>query len=109
MTEPDRFVTLLDAGVRRRLERFGPRTVDRPAPGADGFRRLPPPDWDAADLRFDPGVGWSGPASPAEPWTVDVDGLALELRPTSSGGLGLYPEHASNLDWLAGQVRARVA
>ena len=109
MTEPDRFATLLDAGVRRRLERFGPMTVDRPAPGADGFRRLPPPDWDAADLRFDPGGGWSGPASPAAPWTVDVDGLTVELRPTSSGGLGLYPEHASNLDWLARQVRARAA
>jgi len=93
--------------VRRRLERFGPWTVDRPAGGALGFRRLGAADWDAADLRFDPGAGWSGPAWPAEPWTVGVEGLTMELRPTSSGGLGLYPEHAANLAWLGRQVRSR--
>jgi 23S rRNA (cytosine1962-C5)-methyltransferase len=100
-------VQLIDAGVRRRLERFGRWTIDRPAPGAEGFRRATPADWDAADLRFDAGVGWSGPAWPAEPWTVEIDALAMELRPTSSGGLGLYPEHATNLAWLASQVAAR--
>lgn len=99
---------LLDAGVRRRLERFGELTIDRPAPGADGFR-LAPDLWAGADLRFDSGAGWSGPAWPAEPWPVQIDGLTLELRPTASGGLGLYPEHAQNLDWLAGQVAARSA
>src|SRR6185369_4584183 len=72
-----------------------------------GFRRLGAADWDAADLRFDPGAGWSGPAWPAEPWTVGVEGLTMELRPTSSGGLGLYPEHAANLAWLGRQVRSR--
>jgi 23S rRNA (cytosine1962-C5)-methyltransferase len=94
---------LIDAGVRRRLERFGPHTIDRPAPGAAGFR-LAPERWAAADLRFDPGAGWSGPSSPAAPWPTIIDGLAMELRPTSSGGLGLYPEHAANLAWLAAQV-----
>jgi 23S rRNA (cytosine1962-C5)-methyltransferase len=102
-------VELLDAGVRRRLERFGRWTVDRPAPGAEEFRRAPTADWDAADLRFDPGRGWSGPAWPAEPWPVAVDALTMELRPTSSGGLGLYPEHAMNVPWLTGRVSARSA
>ena len=181
---------LLDAGVRRRLERFGALTIDRPAPGADGFR-LAPELWAAADLRFDAGAGWSGPALPTEPsadptvvgpdpgrdrirglavtldpvrdqtdtkqgrsggfavaedpgrdrddvtpsdsdperdrddgtpqrpsadhrgppepghWRVEIDGLTMELRPTASGGVGLYPEHAANLDWLAAQVAAR--
>lgn len=97
-------VELLDAGVRRRLERFGRWTIDRPAPGAEGFRRATAAAWDAADLRFDPGVGWAGRAWPAEPWPVDVDGLTMELRPTSSGGLGLYPEHAANLTWLREQA-----
>lgn len=100
---------LLDAGVRRRLERFGSLTIDRPAPGADGFR-LAPDAWTSADLRFDAGAGWSGPAlpaSPAEPWPIEIDGLTFELRPTDSGGLGLYPEHAANLAWLAAQVAAR--
>ena len=102
-------VQLLDAGVRRRLERFGRWTIDRPATGAEGFRRAPAADWDAADLRFDPGAGWSGPGWPAEPWAVGLEGLTLELRPTSSGALGLYPEHAANLPWLADQVAERAA
>lgn len=100
-------VELLDAGVRRRLERFGRWTVDRPAPTAQGFRRETPAAWNAADLRFDPAGGWSGPAWPAEPWTVDVGGLTMELRPTSSGGLGLYPEHVANLRWLGDRVAGR--
>jgi 23S rRNA (cytosine1962-C5)-methyltransferase len=99
---------LLDAGVRRRLERFGPLTIDRPAPGADGFR-LAPDSWADADLRFDPGTGWSGAAAPGEPWPIAIEGLTLELRPTTSGGLGLYPEHIANLAWLAGQVADRLA
>jgi 23S rRNA (cytosine1962-C5)-methyltransferase len=97
---------LLDAGVRRRLERFGRYVIDRPAPGADGFR-LAPDLWVDADLRFDPGAGWSGPAWPAAPWPVTIDGLTLELRPTASGGVGLYPEHGADLGWLRAQVAAR--
>jgi 23S rRNA (cytosine1962-C5)-methyltransferase len=94
---------LIDAGVRRRLERFGEHVIDRPAPGADGFR-LAPQAWAAADLRFDAGSGWAGPAWPCDRWPLALDGLALEIRPTASGGLGLYPEHAANLAWLAAQV-----
>jgi 23S rRNA (cytosine1962-C5)-methyltransferase len=99
---------LVDAGVRRRLERLGALTVDRPAPTADGYR-LTPDAWGGADLRFDAGAGWSGPAWPAEPWPVAVDGLTMELRATASGGVGLYPEHAANLRWLAAQVATQGA
>ena len=97
---------LIDAGVRRKLERFGPLTIDRPAPGADGFR-LAPGAWEHADLRFDPGPGWSGPAWPVEPWPVQIEGLTMQVRPAKSGGLGLYPEHAANLRWLEAAVAAR--
>ena len=99
---------LIDAGVRRRLERFGMLTIDRPSPGAERFR-LAPEGWADADLRFDAGSGWSGPAWPAEPWLVDVDGLTMELRATASGGVGLYPEHAANVSWLTTQVAALAA
>jgi 23S rRNA (cytosine1962-C5)-methyltransferase len=99
---------LLDTGVRRRLERFGGLTIDRPAPGADGFR-LAPEAWAEADLRFDPGPGWSGRWWPADPWPIEVAELTMELRPTSSGGVGLYPEHLANLGWLERQIAARSA
>ena len=94
---------LIDAGEGRRLERFGSRVVARPAPAALDARRVPEA-WSTADLRFDPASGWAGPT---EPWPIEVAGLMLELRPTASGGLGFFPEHQANLEWLAGQVRTR--
>ena len=109
--EVDRGVELLDAGEGRRLERFGPKVVDRPAPTALawlGDRSA----WSDADLRFDPGEGWSGgglegsAVTPA-PWPVDIAGLTMEVRPTASGGLGLYPEHVANLAWLEARIGER--
>jgi 23S rRNA (cytosine1962-C5)-methyltransferase len=97
---------LLDAGDGRRLERFGPRVVDRPAPAASGPRHGDYFTWRRADLRFEPGRGWFGTPEAHVPWPVEIDGLALELRPTASGGVGVYPEHAMNLAWVAEQVAA---
>ena len=94
---------LLDAGDGRRLERFGARVVDRPAPTAM-HGALARERWRGADLRFDPGGDWTGPG---DPWAIEVAGLTLELRPTASGGIGFYPEHVANLDWLAAQVASR--
>ena len=105
-------VRLLDAGDGRRLERFGRRVVDRPAPTAFGGRR-DPSAWLAADLRFDDERWWEA-ARPVAPedvasWPVEIDGLAMELRPTASGGVGLYPEHAANLAWLRDRIAGRAA
>ena len=104
-------VELLDAGEGRRLERFGPLIVDRPAPTALAWLR-DLEAWRNADLRFDPDVGWSagGPgghavAAPA-PWPVEIAGLTMEVRPTASGGLGLYPEHVANVAWLEARIGA---
>jgi 23S rRNA (cytosine1962-C5)-methyltransferase len=88
MAVPDDY-ELVDAGDGRRLERFGERLVDRPAPGATGPPGLAAA-WRDADLRFDRHAGWTGPV---EPWQVAVDGLTLELRPTEAGQVGLFPEH----------------
>jgi 23S rRNA (cytosine1962-C5)-methyltransferase len=102
----DRAYELLDAGDGRRLERFGARVVDRPAPAATGPRRQPDA-WDEADLRFERERGWESNGAPVEPWTVDVDGLTLELRPTEAGQVGWFPEHAAQWPWLRGAVADR--
>lgn len=99
-------VRLVDAGDGRRLERLGDRLVDRPHPGAIG-RRADPGPWGAADLRFDRDRGWSGKADAAEAWTVEIAGLTLELRATTSGGVGLFPEQLENVEWLGGEIRKR--
>jgi 23S rRNA (cytosine1962-C5)-methyltransferase len=96
---------LVDVGDGRRLDRFGDRLVDRPAPAAMWPPRLSPADWAGADLRFDRGAGWTGAA--IAPWTVAVDALTLELRPTEAGQVGLYPEHLAFWPWLRAALAGR--
>lgn len=99
---------LLDAGDGRRLERFGARVVDRPAPVAtEPCRR--PDAWDEADLQFERQRGWESRGAPPEPWTVETEGLTLELRPTEAGQVGWFPEHAALWPWLRGAVADRPA
>jgi 23S rRNA (cytosine1962-C5)-methyltransferase len=90
---------LLDVGGAARLEQFGERLVDRPAPGALEDRS-DPDAWRLADLRFDRDRGWTGPGADAGPWPFETSGLTLELRPTDAGQVGLFPEHAAMLPWL---------
>ncbi len=96
---------LLDAGDGRRLDRLGDRVVDRPAPSAVWPPKLPPEAWTAAGLRFVRGEGWSGPEQ--TPWTVTVDGLTLELRPTEAGQVGLFPEQLGFWPWLRTALAGR--
>src|SRR5258706_2948201 len=96
---------LLDAGDGRRLDGFGARLVDRPARTAIGPPRLPPADWGVADLRFDRGEGWTG--ADHGPWTIGLEGLTLELRPTEAGQVGLFPEHAGFWPWLRTALAGR--
>jgi 23S rRNA (cytosine1962-C5)-methyltransferase len=96
---------LLDCGDGRRLERFGSRVVDRPAPAAPEPRRLHRSAWAAADLRWDRDEGWSG--SLRSPWSVELDGLTLELQPTAAGQVGLFPEHRRFWPWLTTDVGER--
>jgi 23S rRNA (cytosine1962-C5)-methyltransferase len=98
---------LLDCGDGRRLERFGPYVLDRPAPAATDEPRLDRRAWVAADGRFTRSSGggrWTWRPEPPEPWPVSVDGLTFELRPASGGQVGLFPEQRPMWAWLAEQV-----
>jgi 23S rRNA (cytosine1962-C5)-methyltransferase len=96
---------LIDVGDGRRLERFGDLIVDRPAPAADEPRR-DPDAWAAADLRYDRYVGWTS-VTDAEPtpWIVEEGDLRLELRPTETGQVGLFPEQGMNRSWVRAAVQ----
>jgi 23S rRNA (cytosine1962-C5)-methyltransferase len=83
--------------------------VDRPSTGADAEPR-DRPAWARAHLRWDRESGWIArtPESLGA-WHVEIAGLRLELRPTAAGQVGLFPEHASQLDWLERGVADRAA
>jgi 23S rRNA (cytosine1962-C5)-methyltransferase len=90
---------LIDAGDGRRLERFGSRLVDRPAPStADEPRRAARDAWAGAALRFDRDQGWIG--GDLQAWTIAIEIVTLELRPTGAGQLGFFPEHTLAWPWL---------
>ncbi len=96
---------LLDFGRGRKLERFGPVIVDRPAPAAEGTRIGQPRSWDEAQASFDRERGvWNGDL-PAD-WVVRHGSFALQLRGTEFGQVGLFPEQAENWDWITSRVRA---
>jgi 23S rRNA (cytosine1962-C5)-methyltransferase len=101
---------LLDVGDGARLERFGTHVVDRPHAAALAPRRAPDA-WAEADLRFDRDRGWSGTGLPAaaDGWTCRLWEVAMGCRPTDSGQVGLFPEHAEHLAWLADEVAGRRA
>jgi 23S rRNA (cytosine1962-C5)-methyltransferase len=99
---------LLDVGDARRLERFGPVVLDRPAPGAEGHVPRDPAAWSTADARFDRAdrgpvehEGWTTiDGRPIEPWLIDDEGGRLELRLAPSGQVGLFPEQAEVRAWV---------
>lgn len=100
---------LLDVGDGRRLERFGPHILDRPAPAAAGLSRQRPALWKEADARFErqgaaSGV-WTRRRAMPESWRIQHDLLVFELKCTDSGAIGVYPEQAMNWDWIASEVR----
>lgn len=101
---------LLDFGEGRKLERFGPRVLDRPAPAARQATRRRPELWANADARYDRGDAergdWSLAREIEASWLVTYGPMKLELKLTEFGHLGLFPEQADNWDWIARQVRA---
>ena len=89
---------------------FGELVVDRPAPGATE-PRLAPDRWTGAAV-YHRGSGWwraDGTPLAETGHSITIGGVAMEVRPTPSGQVGLFPEQAANLAWLQAAVRARCA
>lgn len=114
MSVPNEAYELLDFGAGRKLERFGPVTLDRPSPAADGARKSLPELWPDATARYDgarTGDGrWLPPPDKWVPndWCFVHEGattLRLQLDALPSGQVGVFPEQRDNWDWIARQVR----
>jgi len=100
---------LLDFGHGRRLERFGPVVLDRPCPTAESIRPAASGRWSLANARFERTGAeqgqWTLRGDPPQHWTIAHHGLILELKRTSFGHVGLFPEQAENWDWIAERIK----
>ena len=109
MFAPDQY-QLLDFGAGRKLERFGRYLIDRPSPAANTAISCDRNLWQSADARFEKGQGevgtWSYRRRIDGPWTLRHDPLALELKFTESGHLGVFPEQEDNWSWIERQIPA---
>jgi 23S rRNA (cytosine1962-C5)-methyltransferase len=93
---------LLDSGDGRKLERFGAFTLSRPCPQASWGRQLPE-SWERADAAFDREQGWvaRGSAELPSDWVVTINGIAMRLKATPAGHIGVFPETRALWDWIA--------
>jgi 23S rRNA (cytosine1962-C5)-methyltransferase len=99
---------LLDSGDGRKLERFGPHVLARPAAQAVWRPSLPPARWAQAHASFDreDGQRWHNRGALPESWVVSIDGLKFRLSGTDFGHLGIFPEQREQWRWIDGTIRA---
>ncbi len=109
MFESDEY-ELLDLGAGRKLERFGPYTIDRPSPAAATAKRGAAELWEQADARFERQAGqrgrWTFRRQIAATWPIQFGPMKLGLRFSDFGQVGIFAEQAANWDWIAAQVGA---
>lgn len=99
---------LLDFGTSRKLERFGPYVIDRPEQAAGFAKPRAAEQWGEADARFDRDAGlrgrWTFNRQIAAAWPIQFGPMTLGLKFSDSGQVGLFPEQATNWDWIAERV-----
>lgn len=102
----------VDAGDGRRLERFGPHVLDRPAPAALWGRERRD-EWAQVDAMFERrregGGRWKNRRKLPGSWRIAVDRLSLLIKPTGFGHIGFFPEHACHWDWCRERIKASPA
>jgi 23S rRNA (cytosine1962-C5)-methyltransferase len=101
---------LLDFGRGRKLERWAGVVVDRPSPAAEAAAPARPELWAAADARYQRASGdrgtWHAASRVPAAWRLMHAGMTLELKLTTFGHVGVFPEQAENWQWIAQQVRS---
>mgnify|MGYP001226359431 CR=1 FL=1 len=100
---------LLDSGNGEKLECFGGVTLRRPDPQALWRPRLDAHNWGAADYSFiresDRGGRWEPAFKGSNDWVVNIKNAAFKISLTPFKHVGLFPEQATNWDWVATQKK----
>lgn len=93
---------LLDSGFGKKLEKFGPYTLSRPA--AQAVWRPSRESWNPhASFTREGENSWTGELP--DTWVVEVSGLKFKLSKTDFGHLGIFPEQAPFWIWLQEKVK----
>ncbi|KKR03146.1 MAG: hypothetical protein UU25_C0006G0007 [Microgenomates group bacterium GW2011_GWB1_40_9] len=99
---------LLDSGNGEKLESFNGYTMIRPDPRAIWSHHLPQSSWDNADatfIRTDSEHGdWKIRKETPHPWTLHYHDLKFKLHPTDFKHVGVFPEQATNWNWVKKQL-----
>lgn len=93
---------LIDTGNEEKLERFGDVIFARPDPQAL-WPKNKPELWKTADATYtrDQKEGkWIYKNKIPESWNIEHGGISFIIKPTAFKHTGLFPEHASNWEWL---------
>lgn len=94
---------LIDSGEGRRLEKWGPYTLDRPDPEVLWKKNLPPPVWNEANARFD--GKWYNKNVP-ERWEMEHSGLKFWAKLTPFKHTGIFPEQSSQWDYIYQAIKS---
>ena len=103
ITEKQADYELLDSGDGKKLERYGKYVLARPDPEAIWNVQKPKSVWDAADavfIRRGKEVEWRKKKSLPKEWNISMNGLIMEIRPTSFKHVGIFPEQSENWKWM---------
>lgn len=102
---------LLDTGEGLALERVGTYTLIRPEPQAIWSKALPPSEWKKADAEMvstggEAGGYWNFRRELKQPWWINYHGIQAEIRLHKSRHIGVFPEQASQWDWIEEQIKS---
>jgi 23S rRNA (cytosine1962-C5)-methyltransferase len=101
---------LLDSGNGAKLERFGNYLLIRPEAEAIWKPTLPDIHWQKANATFIPGKGeevgtWQFKTKLPERWQMNFQGLRFWVQLSSSRHIGVFPEQASQWQWIIQKVK----
>ena len=100
---------LIDTSDGERLERWGKYTLIRPDPQVIWHTERNGALWGRADAGYkrsrSGGGAWSENSLP-EKWKISYGPLTFRIHPTGFKHTGLFPEQATNWDWMMQLIRA---
>lgn len=95
---------LLDSGDGKKLERYGPYTLVRPASQAIWKPTLSVKEWDKADGIFTREEKFKWIKKIPEDWHITISGLKFHLSSTDFGHLGVFPEQKELWKWFSEKI-----